>query len=328
MSSKKKILKETPFDWIDLSNKDSLPKNRLLKVVAKSPSPEGTTVHPESPEYPVRLFAEAEVMKAARSMIGKPVGLNHKEFPIYGAYVVDAEWNPEEKQAEAIVFAPEEYVQKVKEGKIDQSSIEYTWRNTKNTEKGVEFEGLLITRLDLVEGREAGDKTTNVVLFETASKTGRILGECKVLTEPFADYTDWDDCISKNQDKDNPEAYCGAIQAQTESIPPATPPKTPEVPVPAVVVPEVVTPPVKTLEERIKELETAFSTATKAHEDFKVEVDKKVGDAVKAERERIMGKFKEKIPSGFIQSKFGLGGKRFADDIKKIVFEESENAKS
>jgi len=33
---------------------------------------------------------------------------------------------------------------------------------------------------------------------------------------PFAGYADFDDCVSKNQDKKNPEAYCGAIQAQAE----------------------------------------------------------------------------------------------------------------
>ena len=33
---------------------------------------------------------------------------------------------------------------------------------------------------------------------------------------PFADYTDWDDCISKNKDKDNPEAYCGYIKNKVE----------------------------------------------------------------------------------------------------------------
>jgi len=33
---------------------------------------------------------------------------------------------------------------------------------------------------------------------------------------PFAGYDDWKDCISKNSDKSNPEAYCGSIQAKVE----------------------------------------------------------------------------------------------------------------
>ena len=34
--------------------------------------------------------------------------------------------------------------------------------------------------------------------------------------EPFADYTDFADCVAKNSDKDDPKAYCGQIKAQTE----------------------------------------------------------------------------------------------------------------
>src|SRR6266566_986590 len=33
--------------------------------------------------------------------------------------------------------------------------------------------------------------------------------------EPFAGYADFADCVSKNQDKNDPEAYCGTIKAQT-----------------------------------------------------------------------------------------------------------------
>ena len=33
---------------------------------------------------------------------------------------------------------------------------------------------------------------------------------------PFAGYKDFDECVSQNQDKDDPEAYCGAIKHKTE----------------------------------------------------------------------------------------------------------------
>ena len=33
---------------------------------------------------------------------------------------------------------------------------------------------------------------------------------------PFAGYSSFEECVSQNQDKDNPEAYCGAVQAQAE----------------------------------------------------------------------------------------------------------------
>ena len=33
---------------------------------------------------------------------------------------------------------------------------------------------------------------------------------------PFAEFEDFDDCVAQNQDKEDPEAYCGEIQAQAE----------------------------------------------------------------------------------------------------------------
>ena len=33
---------------------------------------------------------------------------------------------------------------------------------------------------------------------------------------PMGPYSDFEDCLTKNQDKDNPEAYCGTIKKQTE----------------------------------------------------------------------------------------------------------------
>jgi len=36
------------------------------------------------------------------------------------------------------------------------------------------------------------------------------------LGEPFADYSSFDDCVSKNQEKDDPEAYCADIKRKTE----------------------------------------------------------------------------------------------------------------
>lgn len=36
------------------------------------------------------------------------------------------------------------------------------------------------------------------------------------LGEPFGGYTNFEDCVAKNQDKENPEAYCGQIKHQVE----------------------------------------------------------------------------------------------------------------
>jgi len=36
---------------------------------------------------------------------------------------------------------------------------------------------------------------------------------------PFAGYKDFADCLRKNQDKKNPEAYCGFIKHRVEDNP-------------------------------------------------------------------------------------------------------------
>ena len=33
---------------------------------------------------------------------------------------------------------------------------------------------------------------------------------------PFGEYKDFDECVSKNSDKDDPKAYCGYIKNQVE----------------------------------------------------------------------------------------------------------------
>lgn len=262
------------FEWS--RGIEGLPQERLLKVIAKTTAP---TIHPEDPTFPVRVFAETELMKNARSLIGRAVGRNHEQMPIYGAYAVDADWNELEKQLEAILFVPSEYVHKVAEGIIKNASIEYTWRDTKQTEAGTEFIGLGITRVDLVEGLPAGDPNAVVSLFESSEKRGVVLAEieppvepivaavvfivkciacghtfesrsnpekedvicpkcgskcelyhgdtppedlkieAKKRGEPFAGYTNFADCVAKNQDKEDPEAYCASIQQQAETAP-------------------------------------------------------------------------------------------------------------
>ena len=38
----------------------------------------------------------------------------------------------------------------------------------------------------------------------------------EILLKPFADYKDFDDCVSRNQDKDDPKAYCAEIMHRVE----------------------------------------------------------------------------------------------------------------
>jgi len=71
---------------------------------------------------------------------------------------------------------------------------------------------------DETEG-EDGEFTNNVVKFEDALNSADrpdAAQENSRSKEPFAGYDDFDDCVRQNSDKDDPEAYCGAIKDKTE----------------------------------------------------------------------------------------------------------------
>lgn len=214
------------FEWMNLAEVDKLPKDRLLKVVAKTPTP---TLHPEDPNFPVRVFAETQLMRNAASLVGRPVGVNHSKLPIYGAYAIDSEWNEIEHQLESLLLVPTQYIKKVADGDITHASIEYTWRDIKDKgEDGKEFIGLSINRIDLLEGElkdMAGDSRATVTLFEAKKKTGKLLAEISLsptLGEPFADYANWEECIAdckaNHPEVTDCEAWCGAIKAKAETV--------------------------------------------------------------------------------------------------------------
>lgn len=298
------------FEWS--KGIDGLPKNRLLKAVAKTLAP---TIHPEDPTFPIRLFAELEMMKNARSLIGRPVGLNHSQMPIYGAYGVDCDWNELEKQLEAILFVPEEYIRKVAEGKIKNVSIEYTWRDTKQTDAGTEFTGLGITRVDLVEGLEAGDPNAVVSLFEATEKRGVVLAEImpQKLGEPCmagTDYIDFADCVAKNQDKADPEAYCGAIKAQTE----ATPPAKVEVP--------LGTPPCA---PKTAELEATITKMASQIQTLEKERGKAIEDARNSAKQEVIAKVDAAIPKNMMTR--NGGAIQLIRSVRKALRDESGPSK-
>jgi len=298
------------FEWT--KGIDNLPKGRLLKAIAKTTRP---TIHPEDTTFPIRLFAEIELMKNARSLIGRPVGLNHAQMPIYGAYAVDADWNELEKQLETLLFVPDEYIRKVAEGKIKNVSIEYTWRDTKQTDAGTEFIGLGITRVDLVEGLDAGDPNAIVSLFEATEKRGVVLAEIipQKLGEPCmagTDYVDFADCVAKNQDKADPEAYCGAIKAQTE----ATPPTKVEVP--------LGTPPCA---PKTAELEATITKMSGTIAELEKSRALAIEDARKSAKQEIIAKVDAAIPKNMMTR--NGGAIQLIKSVRKVLRDESGPSK-
>jgi phage head maturation protease len=64
-----------------------------------------------------------------------------------------------------------------------------------------------------------GEFTNNVVKFEEAlSSTDRPEAAEQKKGEPFAGYDSFEDCVQDNQDKSDPEAYCGEIKDRAEEM--------------------------------------------------------------------------------------------------------------
>lgn len=53
-------------------------------------------------------------------------------------------------------------------------------------------------------------------LLEVRDEINKILTKSDIIQKPFADYKDFDECVSQNKDKDDPEAYCGSIKNKIE----------------------------------------------------------------------------------------------------------------
>ena len=222
----KKVLK-CSYEWAKIPT--DLNKSNLVLVTAKTSKP---TIHPEDTDYPIRIFPIEELRERAATLAQRPVGFNHLTL-IDGAFTVDAQWNENEKAIEALLYLPNLYMDKIKNGDIDKVSVEYIWRDEVRTEKGVEFKGLVFNRIDLLEGMNPGDKDTGkfkLIEGKRGLMEGKISMEesvpkelseaaisfLKTLGEPFAGYKDFADCVAKNKDKSNPDAYCGYIKHKVE----------------------------------------------------------------------------------------------------------------
>ena len=169
------------------------------------------------------------------------------------AFTVDANYNPETKCVEALICLPKVWVSKIRRNLVKSVSVEYTWRDERKTEAGTEFLGLIFDKVDLLENAKAGDPNTELHLVESnthlfegeiavvqckdcdgacieckehlVEDENSFFKECheaadeymKRLGEPFAGYKDFADCVSKNKNKSNPDAYCGYIKHKVEA---------------------------------------------------------------------------------------------------------------
>ena len=237
---------ESKYSWARIP--EDIPRKNLVFVTAKTSTP---TYHAEDPVYTRRIFDEEELKESARSLARRPIGVNHiPEMVLPKPYqVIDAQYNPETKSVEALLYLPDEYIQKIKEGKIKHVSVEYYWRDEERLPEGVKFKGLVFDRIDLLEGMNPGDKNTEIKLLE--SKKALMEGELEImdevklyeseaqqyselpsleeimvttfrkLGEPLGPYKDFDDCVAKvKREKglsdESARRYCGYLYWKIE----------------------------------------------------------------------------------------------------------------
>lgn len=140
------------------------------------------TIHPE--EWPnVRVYLEEELAKAAETLVGKPLLLDHA-YPLNGK-VIDARY-----EDGAIKYVAElddsEILEKIRNGVIKHVSVEYDWRSLERVDgvapKGIEFVGL-----SLLENYEPGDPNASVMVWESVMKRLRDAEEKKALMKELSD---------------------------------------------------------------------------------------------------------------------------------------------
>lgn len=81
--------------------------------------------------------------------------------------------------------------------------------------KGVPDPIETINQLDFIFSELAVTIGDNIMVWPLRGQKRGMLKDFSV-GRPFGGYNDFDDCLAKNQDKENPEAYCGMIQAKVE----------------------------------------------------------------------------------------------------------------
>jgi len=110
---------------------------------------------------------------------------------------------------------PEKVIEQVKNGEMREVSIGFTYEEDQTPG---EFQG---TKYDFIQ--------RNIFIDHVAApiEKGRCAGPLcgiavdsalKVAHDPFAEYESFEDCVAKNPDKDDPEAYCAEIKRKTEGL--------------------------------------------------------------------------------------------------------------
>ena len=119
------------------------------------------TVHPH--EWPsVRVYLEEELKRAADTLVGRPLSLDHL-YPVDGR-VLEASY--EDGALKYVAELNDERVLDwIRSGVIERCSVEYDWRSLQKV-NGVAPKGITFTGLALLKDFEPGDPETTVEVWE------------------------------------------------------------------------------------------------------------------------------------------------------------------
>jgi len=158
------------FSWAG-SIKEVFGTSNLIRGKALHPL---RTVHPE--EWPeVREYLEEELQKAAHSLRGKPLILDHYK-PIQGK-VLGAEY--EDGAIEYVAQLNDPHVMgQIVNGDIKHCSVEFEWKSLENVD-GVAPRGIAFTGLSLLKDFEPGDPLTTVEIVDVWEGIIKELKEAK-----------------------------------------------------------------------------------------------------------------------------------------------------
>lgn len=150
-------------------------------------------------------YNKQSIEASFNTLVNKPILFNHDSNALPKGHTTDV-WLGEEGMYYRGDIDPEEkdLIWKMKRGDINNVSIQAIVSPTEDGEDGdVDIQEFLELSIVSIPGFQE----------TTVAPEGFIRIE-KLLTvaEPFGDYKDFDDCVSKNQGKDNPEAFCAWLQ--------------------------------------------------------------------------------------------------------------------
>jgi len=201
-----------------------LDRKYIVKFTAKRA---GNTDHTKDESLPenerlIRHYSEEQLREASKTLSFRHIDVNHNlDEVIPGAYTGETRWYEGKVEGWAYIPNPK-YISMLRNGEVKGVSIEdFSLGDKMIDDKTVDVRDIYFTGLALVTGEfNPGDPNTMIKPMYEAMKKGlmfEISGiELEPKGEPMGPYSDFADCVAKNQDKENPEGYCGAIKAQVE----------------------------------------------------------------------------------------------------------------